>query len=147
MRIYLDACCVNRLTDDQSQPRIRQESEAVERILGLVRGGKALWLSSDALIDEIERGSQIPRKSANRALFVLSTELIEADRNVLDRARQFQSLGYGAFDSLHLASAEAGRADALLTTDDKFIKRASRGDGSPQVLVQNPILWLEEVSL
>jgi hypothetical protein len=60
---------------------------------------------------------------------------IEAHRDVLDRARQFQSLGYGAFDSLHLASTETGRADVLQTTNDKFIKRAARGDGNPQVPV------------
>jgi hypothetical protein len=40
MKIYLDACCVNRLTDEQSQARIRQEAEAIERILGIVREGK-----------------------------------------------------------------------------------------------------------
>jgi hypothetical protein len=28
----LDACCLNRLTDDQSQPRIAEEAEAVEQM-------------------------------------------------------------------------------------------------------------------
>jgi hypothetical protein len=63
MRIYLDACCVNRLTDQQSQPRIREEAEAIERILGGVRKGTILWLSSEALIDEIERNPQIARRA------------------------------------------------------------------------------------
>jgi len=28
MKIYLDGCCLNRLTDDQTQLRIRQEADA-----------------------------------------------------------------------------------------------------------------------
>lgn len=39
MRIYLDACCLNRLTDDQTQRRVRQEAEAVEQILRRTRDG------------------------------------------------------------------------------------------------------------
>jgi hypothetical protein len=33
LRLYLDACCLNRLTDDQNQSRVRNEAETVERIL------------------------------------------------------------------------------------------------------------------
>jgi hypothetical protein len=33
MRIYLDACALNRLSDDQTQPRVRAEAEGVERAL------------------------------------------------------------------------------------------------------------------
>jgi predicted nucleic acid-binding protein len=29
LRIYLDACCLSRLTDDQSQARVRGEAEAL----------------------------------------------------------------------------------------------------------------------
>ena len=32
-RIYLDVCCLNRPFDDQSQPRIRLESETILIIL------------------------------------------------------------------------------------------------------------------
>jgi hypothetical protein len=33
VRIYLDACCLNRPFDDQTQARIRLEAEAVLMIL------------------------------------------------------------------------------------------------------------------
>jgi hypothetical protein len=32
MRIYLDACCLNRPFDNQSQERVRLESEAIQAI-------------------------------------------------------------------------------------------------------------------
>ena len=35
MRIYLDSCCLQRPLDDQTQPRIRIETEAVLTILAL----------------------------------------------------------------------------------------------------------------
>src|ERR1700694_5803636 len=50
----------------------------------------------------------------------------------------------GAFDALHLSSAEFGDANVLLTTDDRFIKRAARGVGSPRVRVVNPVTWVRE---
>jgi hypothetical protein len=46
LKIYLDACALNRLTDDQSQSRIHTEAEAVERVLHLVRKGEAEWKAS-----------------------------------------------------------------------------------------------------
>lgn len=49
MRIYLDACCLSRLTDDQSQAKIHEEAEAVEQILAGVRRGTFELLSSEAL--------------------------------------------------------------------------------------------------
>jgi hypothetical protein len=32
VKIYFDACSLSRLTDDQMEPRIREEAEAVERV-------------------------------------------------------------------------------------------------------------------
>lgn len=48
-----------------------------------------------------------------------------------------------AFDSLHLASTEAG-ADILLTTDIKFMKAANRLDIG--IKIQNPVDFVLEVS-
>ena len=105
-----------------------------------------MWVGSEALTEEIESCPLQGRRWENLALLALASELIETDAGVLERARDLQSAGYGAFDALHLSSAESGRADVLLTTDDKFVKRAARGDGDPQVLVKNPLSWLKEVS-
>ena len=49
MRIYLDVCCLQRPFDDQTQPRIRVESEAVLAVLAEVEAGSATLLTSDAL--------------------------------------------------------------------------------------------------
>jgi predicted nucleic acid-binding protein len=144
MRIYLDACCLNRLTDDQTQLRIRQEAEAVEQILKRMRAGAIHWISSEALVDEIDRNPDIGKRLENTSLLDLAPETIEVDDSIADRAANLQAAGYGAYDALHLACAEAAKVDVLLTTDDRFIRRASRQDGSPRVAVLNPLSWSKE---
>jgi len=49
MRIYLDACSLQRPLDDRTQPRINVEAEAILTILNLVESGDLELLSSEAL--------------------------------------------------------------------------------------------------
>jgi len=137
MKIYLDACCLNRLTDDQTQLRIRREAEAVEQILRQTRDGEIQWISSEALTEEIDRNPAVERRLENAALLALASESLEVDDSIADRAAKLHIAGYGAYDALHLACAEAAQVDVLLTTDDRFIRRATRQDGRPFVAVLN----------
>ena len=144
MKIYLDACCLNRLTDDQTQSRIRQEAEALEQVFRRVRDGFVQWISSEALVDEIARNPNIERRLENSALLTLASEVVAVNAKIASRARELQAAGYGAFDSLHLACAEAVDAEVLLTTDDRLLRKASRGDGRLRVAVRNPLSWSQE---
>jgi hypothetical protein len=144
MKVYLDACCLNRLTDDQTQRRIREEAEAVERTLRRVRAGEIQWVSSAALTDEINRNPHLARRLENAALMTLASETIEMNEDTARRARDLQTAGYGAFGALHLACAEAARVDVLLTTDDGFVRKANRADGRPRAAVRNPLSWSQE---
>jgi hypothetical protein len=91
--------------------------------------------------DEIERNPEVERRLENTALLVLASERIEVDDSVAARAASLQIAGYGPYDALHLACAEAAQVDVLLTTDDVFIRKASRRDGNPLVAVLNPLFW------
>ena len=42
--------------------------------------------------------------------------------------------------------AESGRADILLTTDDRMLRRAKRFRLQLRVRVENPYTWLEEIN-
>ncbi len=48
-KVYLDACCLNRPFDDQTQDRIHLEAEAVLLILTHVESGRWQWIGSEAL--------------------------------------------------------------------------------------------------
>lgn len=147
LRLYLDACCLNRLTDDQSQPRIRNEADAVEAILRLVREGKVIWVSSTALEIEISRNPDIDRRHDVAALLVLANEVVVPRFGSAERAAFLQTLGFDPFDALHLACAEQGQADAFLTTDDGLIRRAGRRTSEFRTRVENPVSWFQEVVL
>ena len=145
MRLYLDACCLNRLTDDQSQARVREEAEAVEGILRMVSEARATWVSSAVLEIEIGRNPDPDRRRDVTALLAFSNEVLGAQPRLARRAAYVQSLGFGAFDALHLASAEFGQADVFLTTDDALLRRAARYADKLRIRVRNPVSWYREV--
>jgi predicted nucleic acid-binding protein len=142
VRVYLDACVVARLFDDRSQLRVRQEAEGVEALLQMFAEERAVWVTSDALPDELLENPDKGRKDAGVRLLSLSGEKVAIDDATEQRARELEGAGYGAYDALHLACAEQAQVDLLLTTDDRFEKRAARGLGMPRVPVQNPLNFL-----
>ncbi len=77
-------------------------------------------------------------------MLALASATVEINDAIAGRAVALQTAGYGAYDAVHLACAEAANADVLLTTDDEFIRKASRRDGNPLVPVLNPLSWSKE---
>jgi predicted nucleic acid-binding protein len=138
---------LNRLTDDQSQARIRDEAEAVEAIFRMVRTGNATWVSSTALEIEINRNPDADRRHDVAALLALASEVVVPRSQSAERAVFLQKLGFDPFDALHLACAEEGRADVFLTTDDVLIRRAGQRTNEIRTRVMNPVSWYQEVVL
>ena len=79
-----------------------------------MRGGSIQWISSEALVEEIERNPAAERRSENSVLLMLASETIEVNDDIGDRAGQLEAAGYGPFDALHLACAEASIPWCLL---------------------------------
>src|SRR3712207_3900362 len=121
IRIYLDTCCLNRLLDDQSQHRVRLESEAIIAILQHVERGEWTLIGSGAIDDEIAAIRDPARRERIQEMARASTEHVPLDPQ-RRRGRQLEAIGFKGYDSLHLACAEAANADALLTTDDAFVR-------------------------
>jgi len=144
-KIYLDACALNRLTDDQRQLRIRAEAEVVEKVLHLVWKGEAEWMASIVLETEIRRNPNREERNDSLKLISLAGELLRPDSASIQRARTLEALGYEAFDALHLACGEQAWVDVLLTTDDRFIRQAERRLGKPTIRVLNPVNWIREM--
>jgi hypothetical protein len=142
-RIYLDVCCLNRLTDDQSQPRVRREAYAVERIFEEIRRGRLIWVSSTIVEREVLRNRNAARRVYTLELLADASGVIAADNRDLDRAFALERFGFSQMDAQHVACAERAHADALLTTDDKFVRRAQRFAAEIHARVLNPIFWSE----
>jgi predicted nucleic acid-binding protein len=133
MKVFLDACCLGRCTDDQSQRRVREEAEAVERILSKVRRGFVQLISSEALEDEVRRNPSMERRFEAEALLSLALSTVEVDDLIARRASELCEARYSLYDALHLAAAE--------------FKRAARGEGNPRIPVLNPVSWIQEQGL
>ncbi|HAJ79188.1 MAG TPA: PIN domain-containing protein [Fibrobacteres bacterium] len=145
MRVYLDVCCLNRPFDNQQQPRIRLESEAVLLILRYCEQGIFEWLTSEIVDFEIEQIKDIIRKGRLQFILSFTTHKIEIKNSVHKRAEYFESLGIKGLDAYHLAVAEYGKADVYLTTDDKLLKRANYYKKELRLRVVNPLEWIREV--
>jgi predicted nucleic acid-binding protein len=145
--IYLDVCCLNRPFDDQTQERVRLESEAVLLILGRCQRGEWQLVGSEAIALEINQTQDAERKSRLRAFADLATLQVTVNEAIEVRAGVFVQQGLRTFDALHLACAEASRATALLTTDDRLVRWAGRHPDMLQVKVVNPVRWLLEVMI
>jgi predicted nucleic acid-binding protein len=73
-----------------------------------------------------------------------SERSIAVNTDLEERARQIARLGIAALDAVHLASAEAGGAEVLLTCDDIVLQRAPRLGLALRVL--NAVAYLNEVA-
>lgn len=62
---------------------------------------------------------------------------------VKSRSQEFSRRGIPALDAIHLASAEIGEADVMLTCDDVLARRSRRLRLALRVL--NPVAYLGEV--
>ncbi len=144
MKIYLDNCCYNRLFDDRSNIKNYLEREAILIIMQKAYDGEEEIIGSDILDIEISRiTNSDKRNDVDGVYHALISEKVETDEQIKARAKEIMEISdIKAFDSLHLASAEA-RADMLLTTDVKFIRNCKKF--LCKVDVKNPIEYVMEV--
>ena len=145
MKVYLDACCLNRPFDDQSQPRVRLETEAISLILEKLTQGEWEWVGSEILLHEVGQNPDLENRQRALLFASLAQQVIEITEKVLRRAEELEEAGFDSYDAVHLASAETGKADVFLTTDDQILKVANRKKSLFSLIVENPVKWLEEV--
>ena len=140
----MDVCCLNRPFDDQSQDRIRIESEAILVILN-----KCLYdwtlVGSEAIDYEIFKIPDDERKKGVKVLAAISREKVTVDESILRRASELENIGLKGLDALHIACAEKS-VEVMLTTDDEIVKKVKANNNIVKVIVENPVRWLMEVT-
>jgi predicted nucleic acid-binding protein len=126
MLLYLDMCCLKRPFDDQSQPRIRLESEAVLALLAL-ESSELRFVRSPALILENSQ-NPIKERASRVGQWLTAQPSISHDDldSMRDRMVELMQFGLKNFDALHVASAEQAGSDALASCDDRFLAVAKR---------------------
>jgi predicted nucleic acid-binding protein len=145
MKIYMDACCLNRPYDDQTQDRIHLESEAVLTILKHIEAGDWEWVVSSVVLFEIGETPNPERKRRVLKLCEKGASSIGLNEEIRSHAETLKTYGFSTYDALHLACARQAQVDVFLSTDDKLIKRAQRYLDTVALNVKNPLSWLQEV--
>ena len=145
-RIYLDACCLNRPFDDQTQPRIALEAQAILAILSKCELGLWKLIASVALDEELEQTPDLEKLKNVKTILAIAKIKVISSQFIERRSLELQNLGFSGYDATHIASAERSRADIFLTTDDRLLKKAQNNTQLMQVEIDNPVQWLIKIA-
>ncbi|OHD62482.1 MAG: PIN domain protein [Spirochaetes bacterium GWF1_49_6] len=124
MKLYLDICCYNRPYDDQSQLKIKLETEAKLSIQELIKSGIFELVWSYILDFENEQNPFIEKKSEiEKWKSIARTNIVENER-VLQRMEELEKMGFKPLDSLHISCAIHASCDYFLTVDAGILKNS-----------------------
>jgi hypothetical protein len=139
----MDCCCLNRPTDDQTNYKIRIETDAIIGILFKCLYGQWKLIGSDIIEYEINKIPDLNKRNKVLNLYSLNKGNIELNDKIKSRALEVQKYGLKPLDSLHFASAEYKNANVLLTVDKDFLKNSQKANS--YLSVENPVNWFMEV--
>lgn len=124
MLVYCDTNVYCRPFDDQSQSRVKEETDAFWGVLERVQGGQVTLVSSDVLVLEAQR---IPNPSKRRLVgLYLSycTQHIPASLQIVRIAEELvEQCQLKPKDAFHVASACQARVTYFVTCDDRVTKK------------------------
>jgi predicted nucleic acid-binding protein len=122
-RVYLDTSVYNRPFDDQTQPKVFLETQAVILILQMVEAKLIELVSSSVLEYENSRNPFIVNQQSMERYLQIATLRVLLDENIRVRAKQLEQQGIKAIDALHVVCAEASQSDYFITCDKRLINR------------------------
>jgi hypothetical protein len=144
-RVYADICALKRPWDDQGQARIARETEAMAEIMAAWRGGWIELIRSSAHDLEYSFNTDEDRAHAIRETLARANAPMAMPGSVERRAEELAEAGFRGLDALHLAWAEFLGADVLVTTDDRFRKRALTRAVASSVRTIGPVELVAEL--
>jgi predicted nucleic acid-binding protein len=134
MKIYLDTSALNRIFDDQSQPKIYLEASSMLIIFMLIDSGAIEFVSSDVLLFENSSNPYLERQAFVSLCIQKVKQIQTIHEGILARAQEMEKQHIKGLDALHLACAEELKADYFLTCDDIILKRYKG-----TIKIQNPV--------
>lgn len=125
MRAYLDICALKRPFDDQTQPRIRLEADAVLELLA-APPERLTFVHGPAHDLENAQNPLVwrPGRVAEWLAAVPREEVKAPD--LARRTQELMTHGFRNFDAFHVACAELANADVFATTDDRLLALGKR---------------------
>jgi predicted nucleic acid-binding protein len=144
MRIYLDNCCFNRPFDDQSNIRVKLETDAKLYVQLMIRTARIELAWSYILDFENDANPFFERRFTIEKWKHLSIVDIVENNVILSNANNFVKQGLKSKDALHLACAIETGCEYFLTTDDLIQKKAK---DIRNIKVFNPIEFIKIIEI
>jgi predicted nucleic acid-binding protein len=123
IRVYLDTSIYNRPFDDQTQPKIFLETQAVILILQLVEAKILELVSSSVLEYENSRNPVTLNQQSMERYLQLASLRVLVDENIRIRGKQLEQQGIKPIDALHVACAKSSQSNYFITCDKRLINR------------------------
>ena len=141
MKIYLDNCCFNRQFDDQSQLRIKMETEAITGIQEYILKNKLKLVWSYMLDYENYMNPFEERKISIEQWQKLAEIDVEENAVIKHNANKYAGIGLKTKDSIHIVCAVYANCNYFFTTDDKVLNKAAF---VKEIAICNPIDFIKE---
>ena len=136
-RLYLDSCTLCRPFDDQSQMRIRLETNAYYLILQALQAARYTMVVSPVHFEEATAISDVEERREIIAVLERLGTAAECDvAAARARAEELHARKFGPADAAHVAFAEA-TADVFISCDDRLVKKCRREKVA--VTTMNPV--------
>jgi predicted nucleic acid-binding protein len=130
-----------RSFDDQTQDRVRLETEAVALVLDRIDAGEWRLVASEMCVIEVAAIPDAVRRSRIQLLLPDSPKIRKLRPSTFTRAAELEKRGFKPADALHVAAADDAAVDVLLTCDDRFFRAAIRNSEFLITKVSNPVNW------
>ncbi len=139
MKVYLDTNIYFRSFDDQTQPRIYLESQAILTIFNAIEKNIIRLTTSDILLFEISKCPKIEGAQIRKSLLGLTSNHVKHTKAIVKQteyiANKFNIL---PADAMHLVAAKSSNIDCFITCDDILIKKGSRFCQKMSFVIENP---------
>jgi len=142
MKLYLALCIYNRPFDYQGQERIALETGAFIYLVDQIEKGNFTLVCSEILMYENKRNPDHLRRERISSYFKLAKYFVSLEESDFLRANALRVLGFSDMDALHIASAEKGNIDFLITCDDWMSDLYKRNARAVKVVVMSLLEFL-----
>lgn len=142
MKVYLDNCSFNRPFDNQSQIRVKIETDAKLYIQQLIKAQELELVWSYILEFQNTANPFEERKKQISKWKSFASEIIVENEKIILLAENFvKQFNFKAKDALHLACAIESNAKYLITTDDFILKKTNLVN---LINIVSPLTFLEK---
>jgi predicted nucleic acid-binding protein len=138
-KIYLDNCCYNRPFDDQTQMKIRLETEAKLYIQAGIRNGVYSLVWSYMLDYENSDNPYDEKRNTISPWEKIAADYCPSSDDVLSSGQEIMKHGIKPKDALHVACAIKSGCEYFITTDKRLSNKNIAG-----IRIVNPIDFIRE---